>query len=97
MMGADDYMFDDDYSSNIWEFFYYEKDARENIWALLRSESPSLDVILESLGRAWEVLNSHPDKRDSLPNYLEVLKNLGKGDDNLQVKRLVMILENKII
>lgn len=98
MTNADDYMFEEGFAHCFWEFFYKEKDAREHIWNLLRSEESNRDKLIQIVCKSWEIVSNYsnnPDQLDAINNYLDLAEEVTKDPDSHLVQ-IVKILRKRI-
>lgn len=98
MTSADDYMMEGNFAGCFWEFFYYEKEAREHIWNILRSEESERERLIPIVCKCWEVVTNTNNKEEQLEginNYLALAEIVGY-ESNPHVVELVKILRNKI-
>lgn len=98
MTNADDYIMQGDFVGCFWEFFYYEKDAREHIWHILRAEETERERLIPIVCKCWEVVtnaNNKEEQLDGINNYLDLAETIG-NESNLHIVELVKVLRNKI-
>jgi hypothetical protein len=97
MLNADDYNLEGEHCGNIWDIFYQAKEAREHIWSILRSESENRSKMVEAISKSWGVILYHPNKLDGLSNYLDIVRDLGKNEeDGFHLNEIVKIIKSKI-
>lgn len=99
MVNADAYNLSGEYTSCFWSFYQEEKESRESLWYILRSESEDKDHLIKTVCKIWEISTNDKnsfDQIEGIMNYLELAENIGTGEENTHLKKLIEILKKRI-
>lgn len=99
MRNADSYNLTGEYTSCFWSFYQEEKESRESLWFILRSESEDKDHLIKTVCKLWETSTNDKnsfDQTESIMNYLDLAENVGNGEENTHIKRLIEVLKKRL-
>jgi hypothetical protein len=99
MRNADAYNLTGEYTSCFWSFYQEEKEARESLWYILRSESEDRDHLIKTVCKLWETAtneNNNLDQMNGILNYLDLAEKIGNTEENTHIKKLIEILRERV-
>jgi len=103
MTKSDCYVNEGEYAPAIHDFYFSEKEIRENIWRIINSNYENKSNIIKAVSKSWSIVNNRmntPEHEESTRNFFDLLINMSKehpecpSDD---VYSIVSTLKKKII
>jgi hypothetical protein len=99
MGNAEAYTLTGEYAPCFWNFYQEEKEARESLWYILRSESEDTDHLIKTVCKLWETTtneNNNLDQLEGILNYLDLAEKIGGTGENIHIKKLIGILRERV-
>lgn len=99
MINADAYNLSGEYTPCFWNFYNEERESRESLWYILRSESNDKEYLIKTVCKMWEASNNEKidlDQIDQIMDYLDPVEKIETAEENIQVRRLIKILKERV-
>lgn len=100
MLKADAYNLQGDITPCFWNLFHQEREAREDVWKILRNDGEDHEQLVQAVCKGWNIINNsnnNPDQFKGINNYLDLMGSLGKSNDlKSSLENLAKILKRRI-
>lgn len=100
MLNADSYMLEGEITPCFWNLFHEEREAREDVWNVLRNEGEDQENLIQAVCKGWNMINNrnnHPDQFEAINNYLDLIPSLGKTEElKKSLENISKILKRRI-
>lgn len=100
MLNADSYFLNGEITPCFWNLFHEEREVREDVWKILRSEGDDHDNLIQAVCRGWNMINNennNPEQFDAINNYLDLMCSIGKNEEmKISLENISKILKRRI-